>query len=330
MRRASFGQRLRYAFDNTMAKGPVALIAWLAVLSLGVIALATVVVMLLRISPAGADEAPGPHEVAWMSLMRTLDPGTMGGDQGWEFRVVMLLVTLGGIFIVSTLIGVVITGMDAKIRRRGEVAIGYRIASLARDVSRAYGVKVNRMKGETVTFADEDRIIVIAEVRRRTIGTFQFIFFLTFINHRVSCTDAFPRLGHAMGAFYCDRSFSNRAGRGGACFLSEPTAEAAGRRPRRSQVIEIQSFRRNLFRGWRVRQKTRFEKTNPRRVRGVARELSAPHTDAPLTAARPWARRRTVRPHPPSAGRPRCRRHSGRGPCRTGRTARRRRSRRGR
>lgn len=51
----------------------------------------------------------------WQSLMRTLDSGTMGGDEGWGFRIVMLCVTLGGIFIISTLIGTISNGIDTKI-----------------------------------------------------------------------------------------------------------------------------------------------------------------------------------------------------------------------
>ena len=48
--------------------------------------------------------------------MRTLDPGTMGGDTGrWAFLLAMLAVTLGGIFIVSTLIGVLTTGLEGKL-----------------------------------------------------------------------------------------------------------------------------------------------------------------------------------------------------------------------
>ena len=30
--------------------------------------------------------------------MRTLDAGTVGGDAGWGFRIVMLVVTMAGIF----------------------------------------------------------------------------------------------------------------------------------------------------------------------------------------------------------------------------------------
>ncbi len=47
-------------------------------------------------------------EVAWMSLLRTLDSGTMGGDTGSPFFLfMMLLVTFGGVFVVSALIGVI-------------------------------------------------------------------------------------------------------------------------------------------------------------------------------------------------------------------------------
>ena len=48
-------------------------------------------------------------------------------------------------------------------RRRGEIAIGYRIKAQAGDASKSYGVRVNPPKSKTVTFAEWDRIIVIAE-----------------------------------------------------------------------------------------------------------------------------------------------------------------------
>jgi len=47
-------------------------------------------------------------------------------------------------------------------RRKGEVAIGYRIASSAHDVDRSYGVMVNPNKSELITFDPNDRIIVLA------------------------------------------------------------------------------------------------------------------------------------------------------------------------
>ena len=51
-----------------------------------------------------------------MSILRTLDPGTMGGDPGtFGCLLAMLAVTLGGIFVVATLIGVISTGITGKI-----------------------------------------------------------------------------------------------------------------------------------------------------------------------------------------------------------------------
>jgi hypothetical protein len=48
-------------------------------------------------------------------------------------------------------------------RQRGQCAIGYRIGAKANDAGDQYGVRVNPRKSELVTFAADDRIIVVAE-----------------------------------------------------------------------------------------------------------------------------------------------------------------------
>ena len=48
-------------------------------------------------------------------------------------------------------------------RKRGHVAIGYRLASGSSDATQGYGVQVNPPKDTTVSFTSEDRVIVIAE-----------------------------------------------------------------------------------------------------------------------------------------------------------------------
>ena len=48
-------------------------------------------------------------------------------------------------------------------RRRGETAIGYRIAEEVSDAGKAYGVHTNPKKTQQVTFAPEDKVVVIAE-----------------------------------------------------------------------------------------------------------------------------------------------------------------------
>ena len=107
-------ERVRYEFDKSMAAGPIAVIGWLAVLSLVLVAFAGLVLTITHF--AQDDGKPLDFiEAFWESLMRTLDSGTMGGDTGWGFRIVMLFVTLTGIFVVSTLIGVISSGVDSKL-----------------------------------------------------------------------------------------------------------------------------------------------------------------------------------------------------------------------
>jgi ion channel POLLUX/CASTOR len=110
----SFSQKLRYKFDNLMSKGTIALIATLGILSVALVVTAGIILTISGFSQEDA-ESLGFIEAAWESLMRTLDPGTMGGDTGWGFRIVMLCVTLGGIFIVSTFIGVLANGISNKL-----------------------------------------------------------------------------------------------------------------------------------------------------------------------------------------------------------------------
>ncbi|MBS1513403.1 MAG: NAD-binding protein [Bacteroidetes bacterium] len=111
----SFSNVFRYKFDKLMSKGSGALIGALGVLSLCLVVIAATVVAISGVTPEGAEDSMGFFEAAWASLMRTLDPGTMGGDTGWGFRIIMFCVTLGGIFIVSTLIGVLASGIGNKL-----------------------------------------------------------------------------------------------------------------------------------------------------------------------------------------------------------------------
>ena len=86
--------------------------AWLALVTLLLVLIAGAVLALADVDVNGNR---GFIEGAWASLLRTLDPGTMGGDVGWFFRIVALLVTLGGLFIVSTLIGLISNAINQKL-----------------------------------------------------------------------------------------------------------------------------------------------------------------------------------------------------------------------
>lgn len=114
MRSTPWRARLRYQFDKSMAAGPIALIGWLAVISIIVIVIAGAVLTLTGIAPDGGEHMSFV-EGAWESLMRTMDAGTMGGDIGWPFRGVSLVVTISGIFVFSALIGVLSSGLEEKL-----------------------------------------------------------------------------------------------------------------------------------------------------------------------------------------------------------------------
>ncbi len=110
----TFAERLRYWFDNWMARGTLAL---MGLLGLATIALVTVIGTVAFVVHAYPDDAAEGDliDMWWGGLMRTLDPGTMGGDAGWGFRLFMLLITIGGLVIVASLIGIISGAFDNKI-----------------------------------------------------------------------------------------------------------------------------------------------------------------------------------------------------------------------
>jgi len=122
IREFSRRDRIVYAFDTMMSRGTAGLIIWLGVLSAILIVLFSVIITFTGTAPDG-ESFP---TLLWMSLMRTMDPGTIGGDQGSSgFLLSMLLVTFSGIFIFSALIGILTTGLEAKLEslRKGRSRI---------------------------------------------------------------------------------------------------------------------------------------------------------------------------------------------------------------
>jgi len=111
MKSYTFKQKFQYWFDNYMSRGSGAMLTGLFVLSALIIFIAAALVKLTNSAPN--DESF--LQIAWMSLLRTLDSGTMGGDTGNPFFLVMMLVvTFGGVFVVSALIGIINNGIEDK------------------------------------------------------------------------------------------------------------------------------------------------------------------------------------------------------------------------
>jgi voltage-gated potassium channel Kch len=175
METSSWRERLRYQFDNFMSRGTVALIGGLALLSLFVIIIAGAILSMGNIRPEGVDARLSFFEAAWESMMRTLDAGTMGGDAGWGFRLVMFAVTVGGVFIISSLIGILTSGLEGKLDelRKGHsrvietghtVILGWspQIFSIISELAIA---NANQLKPRIVVLGDKDKMEMEDEIR---------------------------------------------------------------------------------------------------------------------------------------------------------------------
>ncbi len=174
MKKRNLLSTLRYKFDNLMSKGTLAMISLLGITSLLIVIVAAAVISLLAIKPEGEEEL-NFIEGAWLSLMRTLDPGTMGGDSGWTFRIIAFLVTIGGIFIISTLIGVLNNGIEAKLEqlRQGRsfvieknhtLILGWstKIFTIISELSIA---NENKKKPRIVILAEKDKVEMEDEIK---------------------------------------------------------------------------------------------------------------------------------------------------------------------
>ncbi|MBS1793119.1 MAG: NAD-binding protein [Acidobacteria bacterium] len=179
MRKATFGERLRYAFDRSLSGGTVSLVGWLGLVSLSIVVIATGFLLITGIAPdAPEGQEPTVYTVAeafWQSLMRSMDPGTLAGDTGWPFRVLMLIVTVGGIFIVSLLISVLSNGLQNKLEelRKGRsfvVEEGHTLilgwsSRVFLIISELVIANENQRRPRIVILADRDKVEMEDEIR---------------------------------------------------------------------------------------------------------------------------------------------------------------------
>jgi voltage-gated potassium channel Kch len=166
MTRASFRQRARYRFDNWMARGVGAQILLLAAAVAVLILITTAAVMAFGVTPTdeqGQGDSFG--RVVWKSLMHALDAGAVGGDAGsWTFLFIMLFVTIGGIFVLSALIGILNNGFGALIEalRRGRSVV----VEDGHTVILGWSSKVDTLLGELATANENQRgacVVIIAD-----------------------------------------------------------------------------------------------------------------------------------------------------------------------
>jgi voltage-gated potassium channel Kch len=113
----SLSSRVKYEFDKMISKGPFTLGIWLAFATLFMVLFVSLVVHISRIDPA-----LGLPAIFWTMLLQALAPNPVDVNAGpWRFLLAMLVITLGGIFMVSIFIGIVTSGLENKVQslRRG-------------------------------------------------------------------------------------------------------------------------------------------------------------------------------------------------------------------
>lgn len=102
-------EKFRYQFDNIMSKGTIALVVLLFLITLAVVVITGIIGGLINNDSAWA--------TIWQSLLHAIDTGTIGADDpnNLGYLILMLIVTVCGIFITSILIGIINSGFEQKL-----------------------------------------------------------------------------------------------------------------------------------------------------------------------------------------------------------------------
>ena len=174
MKRAGLRARLRYRFDNTMSKGTVSLIGWLASASLLLIVVVTVALEFLQRDENG--DRVNPILLLW-DTFRSMFGLAVDGRGPWAVLGVWFVVALGGIFIVSALVGLLTSGLNLKleqlrkgrslvVERRHTVILGWsdQVFTVVSEL-----VEANRSRRRTAIaiLAEQDKVEMEDKLRHR-------------------------------------------------------------------------------------------------------------------------------------------------------------------
>ena len=97
-----------------MSKGTAGMVGWLATATFVIVVGFAVAIVLTRIAPADHGHRPDTLHELYQTLINVT--GFYAYDTfGWWWAFVQFLIALGGLFIASTLIGIIVTGFNAKV-----------------------------------------------------------------------------------------------------------------------------------------------------------------------------------------------------------------------
>ncbi len=173
-------QRLRYAFDNTLSRGPAALILWLVIVTAALIAAAFLLDLI--IGGVSQEAGLGPREIFWSILFQTLVPNPPNNfDNPWQFLVIMFGVTIASLAMVSILIGLASATIQERLEtlRRGRshiiekdhtVILGWSEQVFA-VVSELVVANANQPHTTIAILGDKDKVEMEEELRHRIKST---------------------------------------------------------------------------------------------------------------------------------------------------------------
>ena len=116
-RKITFRPRLRYWFDNTMSRGVVSLIGWLAAISVVLIAL-TAVALRFTDPNANSQRGHGIFTLLWDTFVTTFALAVpTDGTLSLVVIALWFVLAIGGIFIVSALVGLLTSAFQQKVEQ---------------------------------------------------------------------------------------------------------------------------------------------------------------------------------------------------------------------
>lgn len=171
-RKTGFGARFRYWFDNTMSRGTIGLIGWLAVASVLLILMVTTAIQLVK--PTG--ELDNPLLLLWQTFISTFS--LAAPETGaWQELALWFVLALGGIFIVSALVGLLTSGLHRQLEQlrkgrsqvleRGHTVILGWSDQIYTVISELREANESRGKAAIAILADQDKVVMEDRVRHR-------------------------------------------------------------------------------------------------------------------------------------------------------------------
>ena len=181
MKNISFSDKVKYRFDSFVSQGTISMIKGLGVITVVVIILFGASLLLLGLHPDHESNF-NIFESFWVNLTHALDPGVLGNhDENWPFRLFMLMTTVIGLVIISTLIGLVSNGILTKLEvlRKGRsfviekdhvLILGWssKIFTIIPEIVEA---NENQKRGVIVILADMDKVLTEDEIKDKVGNT---------------------------------------------------------------------------------------------------------------------------------------------------------------